>query len=117
MQAGEYVSLGKVESALKNCALIDNICAYANRYTLFSYFLTIDSDRLWFCTLTLPFSRPSSDQNYVISFVVPNQKKLTTMADQKGIKGTWEEICQHPVMEMEVLREIKVVATSCKSCC
>lgn len=31
LQAGEYVSLGKVESALKNCPLIDNICAYANR--------------------------------------------------------------------------------------
>lgn len=32
LQAGEYVSLGKVESALKNCPLIENICAYANRY-------------------------------------------------------------------------------------
>lgn len=31
LQAGEYVSLGKVESALKTCSLIDNICAYANR--------------------------------------------------------------------------------------
>ena len=31
LQAGEYVSLGKVESVLKNCPLIDNICAYANR--------------------------------------------------------------------------------------
>ncbi|XP_030620486.1 long-chain-fatty-acid--CoA ligase 4 [Chanos chanos] len=85
LQAGEYVSLGKVESVLKNCSLIDNICAYAN-----------------------------SDQNYVISFVVPNQKKLTALANQKGIKGTWEEICHHPVMEMEVLREIKEVATSIK---
>lgn len=32
LQAGDYVSLGKVESALKNCPLIDNICAYANRF-------------------------------------------------------------------------------------
>lgn len=31
LQAGEYVSLGKVEAALKNLPLIDNICAYANR--------------------------------------------------------------------------------------
>jgi len=31
LQAGEYVSLGKVEAALKNCSLIDNICAYAKR--------------------------------------------------------------------------------------
>lgn len=34
LQAGEYVSLGKVESALKSCPLIDNICAYANRYLM-----------------------------------------------------------------------------------
>uniref|UniRef100_A0A8C2A614 long-chain-fatty-acid--CoA ligase n=1 Tax=Cyprinus carpio TaxID=7962 RepID=A0A8C2A614_CYPCA len=85
LQAGEYVSLGKVESALKNCSLVDNICAYAN-----------------------------SDQNYVISFIVPNQKKLTALANKKGIEGTWEEICNHPVMEREVLREIKEVATSIK---
>ncbi|KAJ8338405.1 hypothetical protein SKAU_G00373710 [Synaphobranchus kaupii] len=85
LQAGEYVSLGKVESALKNCTLIDNICAYAN-----------------------------SDQNYVISFVVANQKKLTTLANQKGIDGTWEEICNNPIMEKEVLKEITEVAKSIK---
>ncbi|XP_027137407.1 long-chain-fatty-acid--CoA ligase 4 [Larimichthys crocea] len=85
LQAGEYVSLGKVESALKNCSLIDNICAYAN-----------------------------SEQNYVISFVVPNQKKLTELAKQRGIVGTWEEICTHPDMEREVLKEIKEVAVNIK---
>ncbi|KAG8580784.1 hypothetical protein GDO81_007412 [Engystomops pustulosus] len=31
LQAGEYVSLGKVEAALKNLPIVDNICAYANR--------------------------------------------------------------------------------------
>ncbi|XP_067454869.1 long-chain-fatty-acid--CoA ligase 4 [Thunnus thynnus] len=85
LQAGEYVSLGKVESALKNCSLIDNICAYAN-----------------------------SEQNYVISFVVPNQKNLTGLAKQRGIVGTWEEICTHPDMEREVLKEIKEVAANIK---
>ncbi|XP_064837607.1 long-chain-fatty-acid--CoA ligase 4-like isoform X2 [Oncorhynchus masou masou] len=85
LQAGEYVSLGKVESALKNCPLIDNICAYAN-----------------------------SDQNYVISFVVPNQKQLTTLANNNGISVAWEEICNHPVMEKEVLKAIKEVAASIK---
>ncbi|XP_040298434.1 long-chain-fatty-acid--CoA ligase 4 isoform X1 [Bufo bufo] len=85
LQAGEYVSLGKVEAALKNCSLVDNICAYAN-----------------------------SLQSYVISFVVPNQKKLTGLAQQKGIEGTWEEICNNPTMEAEVLKEIKEVASSMK---
>ncbi|KGL73695.1 Long-chain-fatty-acid--CoA ligase 4 [Tinamus guttatus] len=85
LQAGEYVSLGKVEAALKNCPLIDNICAYAK-----------------------------SDQSYVISFVVPNQKKLTALAEQKGITGTWVDICNNPTMEAEILREIKEVANKMK---
>ncbi|XP_014737060.1 PREDICTED: long-chain-fatty-acid--CoA ligase 4 isoform X1 [Sturnus vulgaris] len=85
LQAGEYVSLGKVEAALKNCPLIDNICAYAK-----------------------------SDQSYVISFVVPNQKKLTALAEQKGISGTWVDICNHPTMEAEILQEIKEVANKMK---
>ncbi|XP_078117376.1 long-chain-fatty-acid--CoA ligase 4 [Sander vitreus] len=85
LQAGEYVSLGKVESALKNCSIIDNICAYAN-----------------------------SEQNYVISFVVPNQKRMTQLANRSGIVGEWEEICTHPDMEREVLNEIKKVAANNK---
>ncbi|XP_068596966.1 long-chain-fatty-acid--CoA ligase 4 [Brachionichthys hirsutus] len=85
LQAGEYVSLGKVEAALKSCSLIDNICAYAN-----------------------------SDQNYVISFVVPNQKALSELAKRRGVVGTWEEICKHPEMETEVLKEIKKAAVKIK---
>ncbi|XP_061431548.1 LOW QUALITY PROTEIN: long-chain-fatty-acid--CoA ligase 4-like [Lethenteron reissneri] len=85
LQAGEYVSLGKVESALKNCPIIDNICAYA-----------------------------SSDQTYVICFVVPNLKMLTELAGRLGITGSWEEICNHPAMEHEMLKEISAAATNAK---
>ncbi|XP_039611902.1 long-chain-fatty-acid--CoA ligase 3a [Polypterus senegalus] len=85
LQAGEYVSLGKVEAVLKNCSLIDNICAYAN-----------------------------SDQSYVIGFVVPNQKHLMALAEQKKIKGTWEEICNNSEMEKEVLRIISEAAITAK---
>uniref|UniRef100_A0A3B3CTK6 long-chain-fatty-acid--CoA ligase n=1 Tax=Oryzias melastigma TaxID=30732 RepID=A0A3B3CTK6_ORYME len=81
LQAGEYVSLGKVEAVLKNCPLIDNICAYAN-----------------------------SDQSYVISFVVPNHKQLMAVAEQMQIKGTWEDLCNNPQMEKEVLRIITEAA-------
>lgn len=56
-----------------------------------------------------------SEQNYVISFVVPNQKRLTELAKQRGVEGTWEVICTHSVMEREVLKEIKEVANSSKS--
>lgn len=122
LQAGEYVSLGKVESALKNCSLIDNICAYANRWVSKTSVCVKSVGRKKKQTSfalpdpevkTLLFSLcVSSDQNYVISFVVPNPKQLTALAHQKGIEGTWTDICNHPVMEMEVLREIKEVANS-----
>uniref|UniRef100_A0A4X2K987 long-chain-fatty-acid--CoA ligase n=1 Tax=Vombatus ursinus TaxID=29139 RepID=A0A4X2K987_VOMUR len=85
LQAGEYVSLGKVEAALKNCPLIDNICAYAK-----------------------------SDQSYVISFVVPNQKRLMALALQKGVEGSWVDICNDPTMEAEILKEIKEAANTMK---
>ncbi|XP_046883518.1 long-chain-fatty-acid--CoA ligase 3b [Hypomesus transpacificus] len=85
LQAGEYVSLGKVEAVLKNCSLIDNICAYAN-----------------------------SDQSYVIGFVVPNQKQLTALAEQRHVRGSWEELCNRPDMELEVLRIITEAALSAK---
>uniref|UniRef100_A0A8C1IYE1 long-chain-fatty-acid--CoA ligase n=1 Tax=Cyprinus carpio TaxID=7962 RepID=A0A8C1IYE1_CYPCA len=85
LQAGEYVSLGKVEAVLKNCSLIDNICAYAN-----------------------------SDESFVIGFVVPNQKQLTVLAEQKGIRGSWEELCNHAEMEKEVLRIITDAAVTGK---
>lgn len=50
----------------------------------------------------------------MISFVVPNQKKLTALAEQKGISGTWVDICNNPAMEAEILREIKEVADKSK---
>ncbi|XP_057175084.1 long-chain-fatty-acid--CoA ligase 4b [Triplophysa rosa] len=85
LQAGEYVSLGKVEATIKNSPLIDNICVYA-----------------------------SSDQNYVISFVVPNQKQLTELAKKNGIEGEWAELCNHKMMEEEVLKVIKQIAVTNK---
>ncbi|XP_075057950.1 fatty acid CoA ligase Acsl3 isoform X2 [Mixophyes fleayi] len=75
LQAGEYVSLGKVEAALKNLPIVDNICAYAN-----------------------------SDQSYVIGFVVPNQKELLKLAGKKGAQGSFESLCNNSAMEREVLR-------------
>lgn len=83
LQAGEYVSLGKVEAALKNLPLVDNICAYANSY-----------------------------HSYVIGFVVPNQKELTELARKKGLKGTWEELCNSCEMENEVLKVLSEAAIS-----
>lgn len=51
-----------------------------------------------------------SDQSYVISFVVPNQKQLMTLAKQMEVKGAWEELCNNSHMEQEVLRIITEAA-------
>lgn len=67
---------------------------------------------IFFSFLLLPSC--GSDQSYVISFVVPNQKKLTALAEQKGVSGTWADICNNPAMEAEILREIKEVADKSK---
>uniref|UniRef100_A0A673A4V2 long-chain-fatty-acid--CoA ligase n=1 Tax=Sphaeramia orbicularis TaxID=375764 RepID=A0A673A4V2_9TELE len=81
LQAGEYVSLGKVEAVLKNCSLIDNICVYAN-----------------------------SDEIYVIGFVVPNQKHLLALAERYGVRGSWEELCNSKTMEELVLKMLTEAA-------
>ncbi|XP_068562367.1 long-chain-fatty-acid--CoA ligase 3a [Cebidichthys violaceus] len=81
LQAGEYVSLGKVEAMLKNCSLVDNICAYAN-----------------------------SDETYVIGFVVPNQKHLLALADRYGIRGSCEDLCGSKAVEELVLKVITEAA-------
>ncbi|XP_070827273.1 long-chain-fatty-acid--CoA ligase 3a [Chaetodon trifascialis] len=83
LQAGEYVSLGKVEAVLKNCPLVDNICVYAN-----------------------------SEETYVIGFVVPSQKHLQALADQYSIKGSWEELCNSKAMEELVLKAIAEAAVT-----
>ncbi|XP_053162717.1 fatty acid CoA ligase Acsl3 isoform X2 [Hemicordylus capensis] len=82
LQAGEYVSLGKVEAALKNLPLVDNICVYA-----------------------------SSFQSYVIGFVVPNHKELIELARKRAFKGTLEEICNSAEMEKEVQKVLAEAAS------
>ncbi len=55
-----------------------------------------------------------SDQNFLISFVVPNQKQMTELAKKNGIEGEWEELCNHTKMEEEVLKVIKEIAVTSK---
>ncbi|CAG2181982.1 unnamed protein product, partial [Oppiella nova] len=53
LQFGEYISLGKVESELKNFPFVDNICVYGD-----------------------------SHRTYLIALIIPNQKALTGLAAQ-----------------------------------
>ena len=39
LQFGEYVSLGKVESVLKTCSLVENICVYGDAKRLIVCYL------------------------------------------------------------------------------
>ena len=55
IQFGEYVSLGKVESVLKTCPLVDNICIYGD-----------------------------STKSYVVALIVPDRIKLTELAKKLG---------------------------------
>ncbi|XP_050530639.1 fatty acid CoA ligase Acsl3 isoform X2 [Daktulosphaira vitifoliae] len=57
LQGGEYVSLGKVESQLKTCPIIDNICIYGNSF-----------------------------KTHTIALIVPNRPHLLSMALELGIE-------------------------------
>lgn len=78
LQAGEYVSLGKVETALKASSVIDDICVYGE-----------------------------SSKHFVVALIVPNPKGLQALASQEGLPETkFEELCESPVVNKAVLKEI-----------
>ena len=55
LQFGEYVSLGKVESVLKTCSLVENICVYGD-----------------------------SKKSYVVALLCPDMKNLQNLAKRLG---------------------------------
>ena len=55
LQHGEYVSLSKVESELKTCPLVENICVYAD-----------------------------STRKFVVALLMPNTEKLMNMAHESN---------------------------------
>ena len=78
LQFGEYVSLGKVESELKTCPLVENVCAYGD-----------------------------PTQSYCVALVVPDRNKLTTLAEKFGLGHlTFEELCVNPTITDAMLKEL-----------
>jgi len=65
LQFGEYVSLGKVESILKNCALVENICVYGD-----------------------------SKRSYVVAIVCPDRAAFTRLAEKLGKEPSTTDIEQ-----------------------
>lgn len=65
LQHGEYVSLAKVECALLNCPIIDNICVYG-----------------------------SSLECFTVALVVPNEANLKKIAVEVGVSGDLADLCK-----------------------
>ncbi|KAI0230967.1 Long-chain-fatty-acid--CoA ligase 4 [Lamellibrachia satsuma] len=81
LQVGEYVALSKVETVLKLCNLVDNVCAYAD-----------------------------SAKMYSVCLVVPNDKSLVALARRLGIMVTtddWQQLCDNLQVEKAVLLELQ----------
>lgn len=86
LQFGEYVSLGKVESELKTCPLVENICIYGD-----------------------------ASKTYTVALVVPNPRSLEEIASKLGITSTsLEELCNDSRIEKAVLDELAEQAKKCK---
>lgn len=85
LQAGEYVSLGKVEAELKTCSVVENICVYGD---------------------------PS--KQFTVALVVPNPKHLKELAIKQGVPDAeFEQLCSSPVMEKAVIKELAEHARKC----
>ncbi|XP_021949615.1 long-chain-fatty-acid--CoA ligase 4 isoform X2 [Folsomia candida] len=86
LQAGEYVSLGKVESELKTCAIVENICVYGD-----------------------------STKNFCVALVVPTQKPLTAIATKLGKANlSFQQMCADPEITNAVLKVLQTHGASCK---
>lgn len=76
LQAGEYVSLAKVEVALKVNPVVENICVYAD-----------------------------SNETYTLAFIIPAQKRILDIAKNLNIESTeMSVLCDNKEIEKEILR-------------
>lgn len=85
IQTGEYISLQKVEVALKKSPYIENVCVYGD-----------------------------GEFDYVIALVVPYKKAVEEMALKCGIGTSWEEICGSLEIERNILLSIQQIASEAK---
>ncbi|XP_045767998.1 long-chain-fatty-acid--CoA ligase 4 isoform X1 [Maniola jurtina] len=85
LQAGEYVSLGKVEAELKTCSIVENICVYGD-----------------------------SSKTYTVALLVPNPRHLQELAARIGVTETdFEQLCQNSAVEKAVVKELAEHARKC----
>ncbi|XP_054163099.1 fatty acid CoA ligase Acsl3-like [Oppia nitens] len=80
LQQGEYVSLGKIETELKSCSFVDNICIFA-----------------------------SSRHSHVMALVVPNRKRIQRLAKklQKPNDMSFVDLCRDTDIVESVLSSLQ----------
>lgn len=86
LQAGEYVSLGKVEAELKTCAIVENICVYGD-----------------------------SSKNYTVALVVPHPQRLAELAARLSLPVLdFPALCRSEAVEKAVVKELADHARKCQ---
>ena len=77
-QYGEYIALSKIESVLKTCPVVDNICVFAD-----------------------------SMQFFTVALISPNVEKLMEEAKRMNItEENWTELCRNSEIQQFVLEQI-----------
>ncbi|KAI5636047.1 AMP-binding enzyme domain-containing protein [Phthorimaea operculella] len=85
LQAGEYVSLGKVEAELKTCPIVENICVYGDPTKM-----------------------------YTVALLVPNPQHLAELAKRIGLPDMdFDQLCQNAEVEKAVVKELAEHARKC----
>ena len=86
LQFGEYVSLGKVEAALKACPVVNNICIYGDSF-----------------------------KSYCVALVEPDPNSLKVFAKKYNKEDlSFEEMCDDKDITGGVLRELVNYGKKCK---
>lgn len=87
LQAGEYVSLGKVETQLKTCSVVENICVYGD-----------------------------ARKDYTVALIVPNPIPLKEIGEKYGFDkdASIDQLCEDSRVEREVLHQIVMHGKKCK---
>ena len=86
LHAGEYVALGKVESVLSRCSLVESVCVYAD-----------------------------AGKTYVIALIVPRAKELAAVAKSLNLNpNDMEALCENPTIVNKVMEFIQTTAKTGK---
>uniref|UniRef100_A0A2I9LP62 long-chain-fatty-acid--CoA ligase n=1 Tax=Centruroides hentzi TaxID=88313 RepID=A0A2I9LP62_9SCOR len=86
LQHGEYISLGKIESELKSCHLVENICVFAN-----------------------------SLHDFAVALVSPNRVQLQNLAKELDKERySWEEMCRDAEIVRRVTESVVGHGTKCR---